>query len=515
MCFFTCQSNDILMKHIVRYHRHNPDFKVKCTQDGCGATYQKWKSFRQHLFRKHPMISVAINNIIQEPEVELLIGEEEPQQQNFDQELFQSPIKRLQWHSAKFLIDIRENCKVSQNAMKHIIDGITSLVEKECQRLKDPQTQVLHFEDVRNVLVDKYPPTIIFSMKQKTFLQVWNGKKKKSTDTHVDLREVQHDAYIVPFMDNLRNLLMNEEIRSNIDHPLEHEDGIYRTVLDGSYYQANTFFRENKNSLAIILYYDDLGIANPLGSSSKIHKLSMFYWVLANIKPELRSSQNAIQLLAIVKSNYAKESKALEKILKPFIDDIVKLQTEGIDIYINGSKKNYRGSLLFFAGDTPASALIGGFKESVAANHPCRSCMITKGDLKNYFKESDLVLRNKNDHNDHLSAINEPNLTKRAKEFWQKTYGVNNRSPLMEIPHFDITICLPQDCMHILIEGVAEITCRLFLCYCIIEKELFCINDLNEKLVSFHFEHFSKDKPAAIQRSDLAIDKPLRQSAAQ
>jgi len=124
-------------------------------------------------------------------------------------------------------------------------------------------------------------------------------------------------------MANLKTLLMNEDIRSNVDNPLEHENGVYRTVLDGSYYQENTFFREHKNSLAIILYYDDLGIANPLGSSSKIHKLSMFYWVLANIKPELRSSKNAIQLLAIVKTNYAKESKALEKILQSFIDDII------------------------------------------------------------------------------------------------------------------------------------------------------------------------------------------------
>jgi len=64
MCFFTCHSNEILMKHIVRYHRQDPRFKVICTQNGCGATYQKWKSFRQHLFRKHSMIFDAVDNII-------------------------------------------------------------------------------------------------------------------------------------------------------------------------------------------------------------------------------------------------------------------------------------------------------------------------------------------------------------------------------------------------------------------------------------------------------------------
>ena len=31
---------------------------------------------------------------------------------------------------------------------------------------------------------------------------------------------------------------------------------------------------------------------------------------------------------------------------------------------VDGSMKNFKGSLLFCAGDTPASALLGGFKES-------------------------------------------------------------------------------------------------------------------------------------------------------
>lgn len=36
-------------------------------------------------------------------------------------------------------------------------------------------------------------------------------------------------------------------------------------VLDSSYYHKNEFFRNNENALAIILYYDNLGITNPLG----------------------------------------------------------------------------------------------------------------------------------------------------------------------------------------------------------------------------------------------------------
>lgn len=88
-------------------------------------------------------------------------------------------------------------------------------------------------------------------------------------------------------------------------------------------------------------------------------------------------------------------------------------------------------------------------------------------------------------------------------------------SPLAEIPYFDITKCFPQDCMHVLNEGVTELVCRLFLNYCIEEKGLFTIQQFNEQLMVFNFGHFNRDKPAIIQSNDLSDDKKLRQSAAQ
>lgn len=48
----------------------------------------------------------------------------------------------------------------------------------------------------------------------------------------------------------------------------------------------------------------------------------------------------------------------------------------------DGSIRHYRGCLVSFLGDTPASSLVGGFKEGVGgAYRCCRTCMITSGDL--------------------------------------------------------------------------------------------------------------------------------------
>jgi len=61
--------------------------------------------------------------------------------------------------------------------------------------------------------------------------------------------------------------------------------------------------------------------------------------------------------------------------LETFITDIKVLQNEGVTVNVGGVEKVYKGSLLFVAGDTPASAFMSGFKESVSAYRLCRTCM--------------------------------------------------------------------------------------------------------------------------------------------
>lgn len=325
--------------------------------------------------------------------------------------------------------------------------------------------------------------------------------------------DVSYDAYIVPFLDNLQNLLMNEEILSNIDNPKQHEDGLYHTVLDGTYYRENEFFHSHNKSLAIIFYYDDLGIANSLGGSSKIHKMSMFYWTLGNIYPELRSSQNAFQLYGITKTDYLKKPDALQKILEPFMLDIKKLELEGININIKDETRNFKGSLLFCGCDTPAAALLGGFKQSVSAYRLCRTCMVMNKEWKDKFREDEFVLRNKIDHNFHMEIITDP-ITNVAKQFWQKMYGINRKSPLLYSTHVDVTSCLPQDAMHVLIEGPIEITIRNFLRYCVIEENLFTNDDFNNSVARFDFKHLKRDKPG-IQHEHITENSCLRQKAGQ
>lgn len=57
-----------------------------------------------------------------------------------------------------------------------------------------------------------------------------------------EIIDISYDAYIISFLDNLKHLLMNEQILSNIENPKPHMDGLYRTVLDGSHYIVRAIF---------------------------------------------------------------------------------------------------------------------------------------------------------------------------------------------------------------------------------------------------------------------------------
>ena len=67
ICFYESGENNELMKHYVKFHKHDPDFKVQCSF--CGSTYKNWKSFLIHQSRKHNEnadIPNAVDQLIQE-----------------------------------------------------------------------------------------------------------------------------------------------------------------------------------------------------------------------------------------------------------------------------------------------------------------------------------------------------------------------------------------------------------------------------------------------------------------
>jgi len=68
MCFFECELENQLIKHVVHFHKHDSAFRIKCNHYGCGATFRKWKSFKQHIRRNHQDNLQNVDRNVDSPE---------------------------------------------------------------------------------------------------------------------------------------------------------------------------------------------------------------------------------------------------------------------------------------------------------------------------------------------------------------------------------------------------------------------------------------------------------------
>lgn len=84
------------------------------------------------------------------------------------------------------------------------------------------------------------------------------------------------------------------------------------------------------------------------------------------------------------------------------------------------------------------------------------------------------------------------------------TYGVNYNSCLNEIPLFNVADWqLPQDVMHVLLEGVLPLQLKLLLHNFTAVQNLFTVEDFNSRVESFQFG-YSECVPSRVESSHLS-----------
>ena len=67
--------------------------------------------------------------------------------------------------------------------------------------------------------------------------------------------------------------MQNPDVLHEVDNPHHSNDDVLCDVLDGAFVQNHPIFAVQKDALIILGYFDDLEIANPLGSKAKVHKI--------------------------------------------------------------------------------------------------------------------------------------------------------------------------------------------------------------------------------------------------
>ena len=92
------------------------------------------------------------------------------------------------------------------------------------------------------------------------------------------LRYIKISEYLCEV--HIQALLNNSSIWSEVSIPHISNDGIMQDLNDGSYFKNHPLFVKFPNALQIVVYYDDLEVCNPLGSSAGVHKLGKFIIII-------------------------------------------------------------------------------------------------------------------------------------------------------------------------------------------------------------------------------------------
>ena len=190
------------------------------------------------------------------------------------------------------------------------------------------------------------------------------------------IAEVPEQFYCVSLLASIGAQLSNRLILDMVADPptSQQQNALLCDFNNGSLISKHELFCCDPQSLKIILYYDDLEITNE--RTRRKHNLAMFYYQLANLYPEYSSKLKSIHLVAIAERKYLKKY-GINCILRPFVNDLQVLGGDlGRQFKILGGTVCLRGALLAVVADTPASQLLGAFKESVGgAKRKCRHCM--------------------------------------------------------------------------------------------------------------------------------------------
>lgn len=136
-------------------------------------------------------------------------------------------------------------------------------------------------------------------------------------------------------------------------------DGSIKDIVDGSLYKNCPSFEQNPETLAILLYFDEFTVSNPLRVKSKKYKILACYMTLANIAPERRSQLDSIQLVSLCQSQYVKlyGLKSSTQVLYEELQDLIQ---RGLDIQIADRNIHFSCDLLAVLGDNLSQHQFGG-----------------------------------------------------------------------------------------------------------------------------------------------------------
>ena len=294
-----------------------------------------------------------------------------------------------------------------------------------------------------------------------------------------DMREKALTLQYVPIKESLKNLLEDETyLAQKIADPYYHEENVIKDCKDGTYFKQNQFFVNNPGAVPIVLFQDELEVANPLGAGKTKHKIQCTYFTTLDVIPAFRTKVRSVQLVSLVLSRHWKKFGNLA-CNRNFIEDMKHLETEGIAIE-KPLKQVVKAGLALIVGDNLGQHMLSEMSSSFSSGNICRVCNATYDDVckKNLLYSgidgdysTEILTKERYDTFADLAVENGVQS--------RETHGIKGHCVFNELGSFHcVEQCAP--CLgHDYFEGCYAYDVQFYLNFLVHKEKLLSLNDLN------------------------------------
>ena len=184
----------------------------------------------------------------------------------------------------------------------------------------------------------------------------------------------------VPIKESLKLLVEDETyIVQRKNDPYCHKEGQIADARDGTKMTNNIFFKQNPEAVPLLIFEDELEVANPLGSAKTKHKINCCYYTTLHVQSALRGRVKSIQLVSLISSKTWKKYGNIEA-NKLLLSDLKDLENEGI-----GVQKPFpmviKAGVAAFVGDNLGAHHLAEMSCSFSSGPICRMCKATYKDV--------------------------------------------------------------------------------------------------------------------------------------
>lgn len=324
-------------------------------------------------------------------------------------------------------------------------------------------------------------------------------------------KDLTHKAYYIPISSNIERVCQHDEQALEMVHRTQKEwskktpprgttKRVYADIPSGNLFgdherlgdaQRGNPEWNGKIRICIVLYYDGLEVANPLGFARGMHQLGVFLYSIVNLDATVRTSPPYIQLAGI----------ALESDVKRYgpakvfsgVDPIsgqpdpelwatpgaqLRLMDHGVPMDLlaeDGTQPCGEDGkpvptivhawALLLVADMLAAHKLGPWGEGSAAYVPCRQCNFDTRQVRAYAPvqfvgDGDSCrwkLHTLSEVERRLEELRSPLLSAEARKHGMQSFGVNTLHHALDrrwIPFFDVARGMLQDDMHMDDDGI-------------------------------------------------------------